>query len=208
MVNKKVILVGYSGHAFVVCDILQSNNFEIKGYFDVNEKAFNPYQLMYLGQETEAISVEKLKKSAYFVAVGDNYLRRKITETIINKTNNQPINAVHTKAYLASTATIGHGVMLSNGSIINPTANLGNGVICNTNSVIEHDCQIGAFSHIAPGAIICGNVTIGKNTFIGAGSVVKQGITIGDNVIVGAGTVVIRNIADSTKVVGNPQKKI
>ena len=54
-----MILIGYSGHAFVVYGILQSAGKQVTGYCDVEEKEYNPYNLVYEGSET---SVEALKK--------------------------------------------------------------------------------------------------------------------------------------------------
>lgn len=199
-------MIGYSGHAFVVCDIFLSSNIEPVGYFEASEKRINPYHLEFYGSEKSNHNL--LKDVAYFVALGSNIIRRKVTQTIVKKIGIPPINAIHNLSSISSTATIGEGVMVGNGTIINACCHIGNGVICNTQAVIEHECRIGMFSHIAPGAVLCGNVTVGENTFIGARTVVKQGVTIGDNVIVGAGTVVIKDIPSNSKVVGNPQKFI
>jgi len=205
---KSITLIGYSGHAFVVCDIFASQNLAIEGYCEKEEKKFNPYNLPFLGRENSVLSLETIKRNNYFVAVGDNRIRKKIIENLQNKLQKFPINAIHKKASVSETASLGYGVMIGNSSIINPCVSIGNGVICNTLSVVEHECEIGAYSHIAPGAILCGNVKVGVNTFIGANSVIREGIKIGDGVIIGAGTVVIRDIPNNSKVVGNPQKHI
>jgi sugar O-acyltransferase (sialic acid O-acetyltransferase NeuD family) len=206
--KQEVILMGYSGHAFVVCDILLSQNIEIIGYCDNEEKAVNPYELVFLGQENDSTVIEKLSEKDYFTAIGNNTIRRKINERLEKATNRLPTNAIHIKSSISSTARIGNGVMVGDGCIINACSEIGDGVICNTQSVIEHECKIGAYTHIGPGAVLCGNVKVGINTFIGARAVIKQGITIGKNVVIGAGTVVINDILDSSVVVGNPQKNI
>ncbi len=35
---KEIVIIGYSGHAYVVCDILKKNNQPIKGYCEKNKK--------------------------------------------------------------------------------------------------------------------------------------------------------------------------
>lgn len=206
--DKELILIGYSGHAYVICDIFHSQNKKISSYCEKKEKKFNPYQLNHLGSERNPNTLEQLKKTDYFIAIGDNYIRRKVTTFLYDSLHSSPINAVHSKAYIASNCEIGKGVMVGNQVIINPCTTIGNGVVCYTSCIIEHECKIGDFAYIAPGAIVCGNVSIGANSFIGAGAVIKQGITIGQDVIIGAGTVVIRDIPSGTKVVGNPQRQI
>jgi sugar O-acyltransferase (sialic acid O-acetyltransferase NeuD family) len=201
---SKVILIGYSGHAYVVHSILTSAGKNVFGYCDNEAKENNPFNLEYLGDENSENTFLTLSKNAFFIAIGDNQTRRKVYESLATK-NNFPTNAIHASAIVCSSAAIGkYGVMVSAGAIINPLTKIGNGVICNTGCIIEHDCVIGDFAHIAPGAVLCGNVSIGENSFIGAGTVVKQGITIGNNVIVGAGSVVIKDIPDNAIAYGNP----
>ncbi|MEM6321132.1 MAG: acetyltransferase [Bacteroidota bacterium] len=208
MSTNKVAIVGYSGHAFVVCDTLISQSISIIGYFEEAEKTFNPFELAYLGSERSLENLNQLKDCEYFIGIGSNSIRKKITQQLEKKLQKAPTNAVHSSASISSKTNLGKGILFGNQVIVNACSEIGDGVICNTRATIEHDCKIGAFSHIAPGAILCGNVSIGEKSFIGAGSVVKQGVTIGKNVIVGAGTIVINDIADNQKVVGNPQRII
>ena len=201
-----VILLGYSGHAFVVCDIFASRATRIAGYCEAKEKAFNPYQLKYLGPENTAVDL--LKTHDYFIAIGSNSIRKKVYQFLERQSEKAPISAIHQLASVSSTAELGAGTMVGNGSIINACCKIGVGVICNTQSVIEHESTIGAFSHIAPGAVLCGNVSIGESSFVGARAVIKPGITVGNQVTIGAGAVVIKDIPDHTTVVGNPQRQI
>ncbi len=204
MENSKIILIGYSGHAYVAHSIYTSAGKEVFAYCDSAIKENNPFNLEYLGDENFENVFFALSNNAFFIAIGDNHTRRKVYENLAVKSI-FPINAIHASAIICSSTTIGKsGVMISAGVIINPLSKIGNGVICNTGCIIEHDCIIGDFAHIAPGAILCGNVSVGKNSFIGAGSVIKQGITIGKNVVVGAGSVVIKDIPDNTTAYGNP----
>jgi sugar O-acyltransferase (sialic acid O-acetyltransferase NeuD family) len=207
-VSNKVFLFGYSGHAYVVCDIFLSQGISPSGYLVKEAVVSNPYQLPYCGFENDPEALIKIRNHAYFVAVGNNHIREKITKIVIDNLDIPPCNAVDKSAVVSHHAEIGFGVMVAPLSAVNSAVKLGNGVICNTRSVIEHECSIGHYVHIAPGAILCGNVTIGDHSFIGAGAIVKEGIVIGKNVTVGAGTVVIENVPDGRTVVGNPQRFI
>lgn len=206
MLERELLLVGYSGHAYVACDIFLSSHRVPVAYLDNEMKVNNPYQLEYLGNEYDDNVIKVLKGKNYFVAIGDNKIRKKVTEFIQKETFKKPDNAIHKNSSISLTSIIGQGVMVGNGAIINACSIIGDGVICNTQSVIEHECQIGAFCHIGPCAVLCGNVIVGENSFIGARSVVKEGVSIGDNVVIGAGTVVINDIPSNSKVVGNPHK--
>ena len=203
--KKPVAIIGYSGHAYVIIDILLSAGRLVTAYCDQEEKEFNPYHLQYLGKESEVI--KKLKRFDFFASVGHNGIREKIHMQMSAFLGN-PINAIHPSAVISSSVKMGDGIMVAANATINPLTELGRGVICNTSSTIDHECKINDFVHVAPGAVLCGNVTIGKGSFVGANSVIKQGITIGRNVIIGAGTVVVKDIPDNVTVVGNPQKQL
>ncbi len=201
---KKNIIIGYSGHAYVVCDIFESNSQKVFGYFENEKKENNPFNLNYLGSEKDETAIKILTNSNWFVAVGDNFLRKKITEYLSENHVIQPVTIKHKMSIISGSVQIGDGTMVAGGAIVNPEAILGNGVICNTGSIIEHECVIHDFAHIAPGAVLAGNVEIGEYSFVGANAVIIEGITIGKNVRIGAGSVVIRDIPNGVTVVGNP----
>ncbi|GAB2530931.1 acetyltransferase [Rufibacter soli] len=205
--ERRIALIGYSGHAFVVADIFASAKKKVAAYCDFSEKYINPYGLKYLGWEENESTIEKLDNFDYFIALGNNFLREKVYGFLQSRIG-EPINAIHSSAIISESVSLAKGIMVGPGAIINAQTKIGNGVICNSGSIIEHECEIGDFAHVAPGTVLGGSVKIGKNSFIGAGAVILPGTVIGDNVIVGAGCVVIRNLPDNSKVVGNPQRFI
>jgi sugar O-acyltransferase (sialic acid O-acetyltransferase NeuD family) len=201
-----MILIGYSGHAFVLYGIFKAAGKNITGYCDVAEKANNPFSLTYFGTENSETGAQALKQHDFFIAVGDNTLRKKIYENLAQK-NMLPVNAIHPSAVIDSSAVIAlSGVMIAAQATINPLALIATGAICNTACIIEHECVVDEFAHIGPGAVLCGNVKIGSGTFVGANAVIKQGITVGKNVMIGAGAVVVKDVPDSVTVVGVPAK--
>ena len=204
---ESVVIIGYSGHAYVICDILESSKIKVLGYCENTEKAQNPFKLSYLGLEQEEKTLSILRKNACFVAIGDNFSRRKVQEFLIGQ-HCKIINIIDGSSRVSSSSTIENGVMIGPGAIVNALCKIQQGAICNSGSIVEHECIIGKFTHIAPGAVLCGNVQVGENSFIGAGAIIKQNINIGSNVIVGAGTVVVKDIPSNSTVIGNPQKFI
>ena len=200
---KEAIIIGYSGHSYVVLDMLQLNKYKIKGYYEKSVKTSNPFNLNYLGSE------DKLEKTetdiAIFITIGDNHNRNKIFHNLSGCSAQMPA-LFHPKSIVARTVKIDCASLVMPGSVINAFSIIGKGVICNTGCIVEHECVIGDFSHIAPGAVLAGGVLIGSNSFIGANSVVKQGIKVGKNVIVGAGSVIVKDVPDNSIVYGNPTK--
>ena len=203
-----MILIGYSGHAYVAAGILKAIGKPAIAYCDNEEKKNNPFKLIYLGKETDHKVIEKIKQTDFFIAVGDNSIRKKIYDQL-SLLSNYPINIIHPSAIIDDSSIIEkYGVMMSTRVCINPLVKIGKGVICNTGCIIEHECNVEAFAHIGPGAILCGNVTVGKGSFVGAGAIIKQGISIGENTIIGAGAVVVKNVGNNVIEVGNPSRKL
>lgn len=201
-----MIIIGYSGHGFVVCGIIKAAGKRIAGYCDREEKTYNPFALNYFGKEDADTAIEAFKQYGVFVSIGDNTIRQKVYNKLAQQ-NILPGNVIHPSAIIDSSATIAtNGVMIAAGAIINPLAKINTGAVCNTGCIIEHECVVNDFAHIGPGAVLCGNVKVGTGSFVGAGAVVRQGITIGNNVTIGAGAVVVKNVPDNTTVVGVPAK--
>ncbi len=199
--KKHLSIIGYSGHSFVCIEIAKLSGFILTGYYEKEEKNYNPYDLEFLGKNPDP----KICKSI-FISIGNNTIRERLYNELNDKFSFPSI--VSPNSVISQSAEILNGNLIGTNVIINPFARIGNATIINTGSIIEHECTIGDFVHIAPGAVLSGNVNIGTGTFVGANAVIKQGIKIGNNVIIGAGTVVLSDIPDNTTIVGNPGKPL
>ncbi len=207
MLDNKSVIIGYSGHAYVVADSFISNGNKIDYYTNLIEVVNNPFDLEYLGCETD-LNFKGWEMGLNFIlGIGDNNLRYKAAQLILSKS--QKIEKViDINAIISKTANIGIGVIAAKGVLVNAFSKVHDFAILNTGCIIEHECVIGTAAHIAPGAVLAGNVKIGKRTFVGANSVIKQGIEIGDDVTIGAGSVIIKNVSNNSKIVGNPGRII
>lgn len=197
-----IVLIGYSGHAYVVIDCIRSGNDSVVGYCETKEQENNPYDLPYFGNEDKF----DFKNVMAFVSIGDNLIRQKVWNRLCNRADFYI--ACHSTAVVSTSANIGPATLIGPSATINALSKIGNGVIINSGAIVEHECMIGNFTHIAPGAVLAGNVKIGQASFIGANSIIKQGIKIGNRVTIGAGSVVLNDIPDDTVWVGNPARKI
>ena len=207
MLNKDVVLVGYSGHGYVVADIALASDMNLKYYTDKSKILKNPFDLSYLGFEGNLDYKFWDKDCSYILGIGDNLIRRKTADLLISKEVTL-LNVTHPSASISTKVQFGIGNFISRNVSVNALVKIGDICILNTGCIIEHECVIGNAVHIAPGAVLAGNVEIGNNTFVGANTVIKQGLKIGRNVIIGAGSVILKDIADNKKIVGNPGKEI
>jgi sugar O-acyltransferase (sialic acid O-acetyltransferase NeuD family) len=205
--KQEVVLIGYSGHGYVVGEAAIIADFNLRYYADKSELLLNPFELAYLGFDGDEKFQGWSKGYRFILGIGDNDNRQKIALSLSAK-GESLLTIVHPHSSISKKSQIGSGVFIARNVSVNPLATIGDYTILNTGSVIEHECIIGNSAHIAPGAVLAGNVKVGDRSFIGANSVIKQGVEIGKDVIVGAGSVIITNIPDGGKFTGNPARPI
>lgn len=209
--NKKIIIVGSSGHAKVIAEILEDHQYEIVGYLDsfapAGQRVGN-YRI--LGNEQLlATAQEQFGTTQVVVAVGENNGRFAVVQKVLSLNKNlefPPIIAP--SARVAHSARVGRGSVVLTNAVINSDSRIGEFVVVNTAAVVEHDSVIHDFAGLASGAVLGGNVEIGQKAFIGLGARVIQKRTIGAASIIGAGSAVVDNIPDMVLAVGSPAKVI
>ena len=114
-----MILIGYSGHSYVVHGIFDALGKKVVGYFDNQEKAINPYNLKYFGKESSQEAFTVLKNDEFFIAIGDNAIRQKIYENFAAQ-GCLPVNAIHPSAEIDPSAFLApYGIMISSNVSIN-----------------------------------------------------------------------------------------
>lgn len=195
-------IIGASGHAKVIIDILEENKIPIEGIWseDPELKAFVSYPVA--GNFNDFTRVET---DQVIIAIGKNSTRKKVAAELPYV--NYGI-AIHPKSNIASTVQIGVGAVVMAAATINPFVTIGKYAIINTGAIVDHECAIGDFAHISPGVSLAGQVTVGEGAHIGVGACVIQGIKIGKWATIGAGAVIIRDVPDFAVVVGNPGRII
>lgn len=192
-------LYGASGHCKVIIDILKSNNVKLKVIFDDNPKEKELSNIPILN----AHELSNFNEGNIIVSIGDNKIRKRVVSKL-SQFKLSFFTAIHEKAVVSESSSIGLGTVLMPNVIVNADSKIGEHCIINTGAVIEHDCKISDYVHISPQVALAGNVSVGEGTHIGIGACVIQGISIGAGVTIGAGSVIINDIPDNAVVVGNP----
>lgn len=204
----KVVVIGAGGHARSVCDVfLDEGKHEVIGLLDpgVDQGVLG---IPLLGDEDllEPLLREGRAEGVH-VALGSNKLRRRILERAVAM-GYRAVSAVSPHAVISRFATLGEGIAVMAGAVVNVSAVIGDGCILNTNCSVDHDSVIGPYSHVAPGAALSGNVRVGEGSFLGTGCRVIDGVTIGAYVMLGAGGTAIRDLPEGVTAVGVPAKVI
>ena len=189
-------LYGASGHARVITDILVANGVRVDAFVDDNVRL----------AELDGIPVvhDATGLSPMIVSIGNNRIRRQIAVGLCCAF----ATAVHPRATVSPSASVGEGTVVMAGATVNAAARVGRHCIINTNASVDHECVLGDFVHISPNVALCGNVHVGEGTHIGVGASVIPGVKIGEWVTVGAGATVISDLPDGVTAVGTPARII
>lgn len=203
--SLEFVLIGAGGHAISITNLLHSNNNIVINYVD-NE--LSGKSIMGTPIITIEECVDTYNDQNFCIAIGDNFIREKVSKEIRSLLPNAKFPAIiHNSSVIGIEANIGEGSVVMPQCNIGPRCSVGDFCIVNSNSSIDHDCDILNFSSIAPGVNTGGNVKIGYRSAICIGSVIKQAITIGDDVVVGANSYVNINLENNIIAMGTPIKK-
>ncbi len=203
--SQPIILLGAGGHARVLLDTLRCNGIEVLGYAGP-EIASQAFDVEYLGGD-ECVQAFAVDEVALVNGVGNIGARQRLFDAFKAR-GYQFAQVIHPSAIVSTSASLGEGVQVMAGTVIQAGASLSENVIINTRASIDHDCCIGAHSHISVGAILAGDVRVGKRVLVGAGCTVIQRVGIADDCVAGAGAVVISDVAPGKTVVGVPAKEV
>jgi len=201
-----LVIVGASGHAKVVIDIVEKEGRYLIAHLLDDNRALHGKTFFGYRVAGSAADISGEKPLA-LVAIGDNGARQRIASRLREKGVGFA-SAVHPQAQIGRGAVIGAGTVVMAGAVVNSDATIGENVIINTGATVDHDCVVGDGVHLAPGAHLCGGVRVGAGTFIGAGTVVIPGIRVGENAIVGAGSTLLEDVPENVRAAGSPAKRL
>jgi len=192
---RKVVIVGSSGHAKVVIDIVRrEERFEIVGLLDdARPPGAETLGLAVLGALHELPNhIENHSVYGVIIAIGDNFQRRRVVQRLSESCPNVVFpTLVHPAANVAPDVEVGEGTIIVAGATLNPGSKVGRFCILNTNCSLDHDSSLGDFASLAPHAATGGNCSIGPHSAVGIGATILNGIEVGEHTVVGAGALVL-----------------
>lgn len=206
--GNQIFIYGAGGHAKSVISIVRAESrWSIQGVYVDGE--FRNHETSILGCQifNREFQLEQSGIERGFVAIGDNYARRQITDRL-GAIGINLVSTIHPSAIVMSNSRVGAGTMVHAQSVLGADCRVGNSVIISALVSVGHDSDICDYVHLTPGVRIGGGVAIGESSFLGMGSVVLPGIKIGKNTQVGANSVVHKDLGDNLVVVGNPARVV
>lgn len=203
--NRRLAILGASGHGKVVADIAEQSGWERIDFFDDSWPAVLDNGTWQVVGDMNVLCETVEKYTGVIVAIGNNLIRTQKLTFLVD--GGAPIVSLfHPSSVVCDSSKIGAGSVVMAGAVVNIDSQIGAGAILNTGCSVDHDCTLGDFVHVSPGARLAGSVSVGDCSWIGIGAVVRQGIVIGDNVTVGAGAAVVSDLPDAVTAVGVPAK--
>ena len=190
---REVVILGASGHAHVIADIIGACGDKVVAFLDDNPDA---------ADRSGAIDdYIKYANCEFVVGIGNAGVRSRLSQLPL-----QWYTAIHPSAIISGSASIKEGTVVMPNTVINAGAKIGRHCIINTSAVIEHENIIEDFAHISVGAKLAGNVHIGKYTWVGIGVTVNNNVKICDGCMIGAGAVVVDDLTVSGTYYGVPAR--
>ena len=192
------ILIGAGGHARVIRELAELCGAKILGVCDPKFQGISDQQwhgLAVLGGDDylSEVNPEKVWLVNGIGMLPGNPVRQAVFERFTEMGFHFP-SLVHPHAWLSGHASIGEGVQLMAGSVVQPGASIGANTIVNTRSSVDHDTVLGAHCHLAPGATLCGDVQVGHGSFIGAGATIIQAVKVAPKKFIKAGSLTTRDV--------------
>jgi sugar O-acyltransferase (sialic acid O-acetyltransferase NeuD family) len=209
---KNLVLIGGGNQVQYTIDIIEKEGkYNIVGIIDsIRDIGSELYGYNIIGrQENLKTLVDVYNIDGGIISIGDNWTRYYIHEAIKKiKPDFKFFNAIHPSVYIGNNVTLGEGIVVMAGCILNPGAYVGNFTFFATGAHVEHDCIIGDYASISAGSLTGGHVKLGKYSALTLGVTVIDRVEIGENTVVGAGSVILKSLPDNVLVYGNPAKII
>jgi len=207
--SKRIVIVCAGGQGAIVADILQrageaGSDAEPIGFVD-DTPGLVGTTILGIDVLAPIASLGEIDHDAVIVALGDNRARREMTERLL-ASGERLATAIHPRACVAPSASIGEGSMISAGAVVTPRAVIGRGVILNTSCSVDHDSVVEDFAHVSAGATVGARCHIGAEALIALGATVVSGMTVGERTIVGGGAVVVADVPADVVAFGVPAR--
>lgn len=203
-----ILLFGAGTHVEYCIDIIErEGKYTIAGLIDSQKEIGSSvagYEI--LGRQDELPELTKrLGINTGLITIGDNYSRFLVYREILSLVPEfRFVNAIHPSVIIGKNVSIGMGVVMMAGCIINPNSKIGDFTFFATGAQVEHDNRIMEFASVSAGSITGGKVVIEPFAAITLGVIIADRLTIGENTVVGSGSLVLKDLPPNVLAYGRP----
>lgn len=207
---KNLVIVGASGFGREVLQWVKHCNevesiWKIKGFVDDNLNALDGFESDF--KILSRIKTYDIQENDFFaLALALPEVKKNVVEILKSK-GAKFASIIHPTSIIGDFCLLGDGLIVTPNAKVSPNVSIGNFVTL-LGSGIGHDAKIGDYCTITGNCSINGNVVLEEGVFIGSNSCIAPRKKIGAWSFVGMGSIVISNVRQSTKVMGNPAKRI
>jgi sugar O-acyltransferase (sialic acid O-acetyltransferase NeuD family) len=141
--------------------------------------------------------------ATYILALGKPEHRMALAQKFSKKAA-RFVSIIHPQSYVAATARVGNGSIVTPFAFIGPETNIGEHNLFNVHSSVGHEAVTGHGCVLSPYAGLHGAAHLGTGVFLGNSACITAKIKVGDHVNVSAGAVVYKDIPAGAWALGNP----
>jgi sugar O-acyltransferase (sialic acid O-acetyltransferase NeuD family) len=198
--TREIVIVGAGGFGREVLEYARDTftdpaQFRIKGMLDdrLGDTAGFDLGLDVLG-DTSTYPVQE--SDGFLIAVG-NPAHRQLLSRRLAARGARFLTLVHPRAYVARSAQLGAGCIISPFATVGSFARLGEQVVLTFYASVGHDARVGDCAVLSPYAVTNGGSALGECAFLGARATVNPGKRVGANAKVVAGAVIYHDVPDN-----------
>lgn len=203
-----IIIVGAGGCGREVANWIEDINkvaptWNIVGFLDDNPEAFKGFPCRYpiLGPIKDHNPVDRTK---YAMGIANPTVKKLVGPALLEK-GAQFASIIHPNTHIYSEYDFGIGLVTYPNAKIATGCRIGNFVTLQS-TILGHDSQLEDYVTVSSSCGITGGTRLREGCFIGDHACIAVGLEVGANAYVGIGSVVIRNVAEDTRVFGNPAR--